>query len=291
MPFTAWFVPSRLRGLLVVAGIVALVASLGGLVLGLVLVDSVSDEFEESLGLTESALSALGETLVVIESVADEVDGGLVAAAASIDAASEGAGEVSESLGELADFLDGDLQDNLEAVRRSMPAAVQAAGAIDDTLRALSLLGVNYDPDEPFDTSLMAMQDALSTLPEQLSDQAAAIRGLVPLSSRFADDAAALSGSLTSLGDGLDNTRQLIESYRGTMEQAQGVVDQTGSGLGTQVWLLRLLVVVAGLAGIALSIGMILLSRLVPEMAVPVVAADPADVLDPTGSVIRSDDD
>lgn len=280
MSITAWFVPPRLRGILIGTAVFALVASLAGLALGLIIIEGISDEFEESLGLSESALAAIEETLIVVESVTDEVDGGLLAASDSIAAAAEAGDEISARLEEVADFLDGDLRANLEALRRSMPAAVQAAGAIDDTLSTLALFGVDYDPAEPFDVSLMAMQDALSTLPEQLDEQAGAIRALVPVSSRFAEDATVLSDSLISLGRGLDSSRQLIESYRTTLEQAQGVVGETGSGLDLQIWLLRALIIVIALGGISLSVGMILVARLVPEMAVPMVSSDPADVLD-----------
>ena len=251
----------RVGRMLVGSGVLALVTSVIGLVLGLVLIDSLSGDLNDSVGLSASALTAIEETLGVIENVVAEVDDGLAAAAASIGGASEGVETTTGRLEDVADFLDGDLQSNIEAIHGSMPAAIQAAGAIDATLRALALLGVDYDPDEPFDESLIAVEEALADLPAQLGAQAEAIRALVPVSQQFADDAATLAGSFASLSVELGASQRLIDSYRATLAQAQGVVDQTGSALTANIWLLRLMVVMMALTGSALAIGLITLGR------------------------------
>jgi len=263
-------VPDRPRTVLIAAGVVALIASLAGLVLGWILVDSVSDDLASSVGLSTSALLAIEETLGVVESVADDLDQGLAAASDSIAAASAAAGTASGRLEEVADFLDGDLKENIEALQGSMPAAIQAAGAIDDTLRALALFGVDYDPEQPFDESLMALDTALGNLPGQLTAQAESVRALVPTSEQFAEDAGALAESFTALSIDLGESEEILADYRRTLEQAQGVVDETGSSLTANTWLLRLLILMAAIAGSALSIGLILLgSRLRVEVVEP----------------------
>ena len=76
---------------LVVVGVTAIVASVIGLVLGLVMVGNLSDYLEESVGVTESALGAVEETLGLIESVTNAVEGAVGGAAQSIAAISEAA--------------------------------------------------------------------------------------------------------------------------------------------------------------------------------------------------------
>ncbi|MGH8870509.1 MAG: hypothetical protein ACRDWS_00825 [Acidimicrobiia bacterium] len=256
-----WLVSPRVRGTLIVAGAVSLVTSVTGLVLGLLLVESVSTDLGDSVGWSQTALQAVEETLSLIQGVSAEVDDGLVLAADSISAASAGVEEASGQLEDVADFLDGELKANIEAVHGSMPAAIQAAGAIDATLSALSLLGVDYDPDEPFDVSLMAVEEALADLPAQLSAQAEAIRALVPVSRQFADDGETLARSFDSLGTELSSSQEFVDSYRATLAQAQEVVDQTGSSMRASVWLIRLALVMMALAGAGLSIGLIVLGR------------------------------
>ena len=204
------------RKTLVVSGVVALVGSIAGLILGLIMVNNLSDYLTQSVAVSESALGAVEETLGVLESVAVEVDEGIGAAAASIAAASEAVLTAAGELDDVADFLDGDLQASIEALLDTMPAAIQTAGVIDSTLSALSFLGVNYDPEQSFDASLAAVQDALEPIPPQLSAQAETIRALVPVSEQFAQDAAATAEAFDALRVELESSQQLIDSYRAT---------------------------------------------------------------------------
>ena len=262
-------VSPRLRSTLIGVGVLALLTSLVGMVVGLILVDSVSGDLDGSVGLSESALQSVDETLDLLEGVAAEVDDGLATAADSIDGAAVGVDAAAGRLEDVADFLGGELQANIEAIHGSMPAAIQAASAIDATLRALSLLGVDYNPDEPFDVSLMAVEAALADLPGQLGAQAEAIRALVPVSREFAGDAATMAESFSSLAVELATSKELIDSYRATLAQAEGVVDQTGSSLTANIWLIRLMIVMMALTGAGLAIGMIVLGRglgAVPEV-------------------------
>ena len=261
MTVEAWPFSPRLRSALVGFGVLALVTSLVGMVLGLLLVDSVSSDLGGSVGLSESAMLAVEETLDLLEAVAGEVDEGLAAASESIDGAAQGVEDAAGRLEDVADFLDGELQTNIEAIHGSMPAAIQTASAIDATLRALSLLGVDYNPDEPFDESLIAVEAALADLPAQLGAQADAIRALVPVSREFAGDATTMAASFSSLGVELAKSEELIDSYRATLLQAEGVVDQTGSSLTANIGLIRLMIVMMGLTGAALAVGLIVLGR------------------------------
>lgn len=253
--------PDSTSKTLVVSGLVALVASLTALVLGLIMVNAVSDYLAQSVGISQSALGAVEETLGVIESVAVEVDDGIAAAADSIGAASEAVADASGRLGDLAAFLDGDLQTSIEALLGTMPAAIQTAGVIDNTLSALSFLGIDYATEEPFDVSLMAVEEALAGLPAQLGEQADAIRDLVPISQQFAEDAAATAVALDALRVELESSQLLIDSYRATLDQAQGVIESTESSLTASTWLLRLIIVLMAVTGSALAVGLITLGR------------------------------
>ncbi|MGH8949545.1 MAG: hypothetical protein ACRDXF_11855, partial [Acidimicrobiia bacterium] len=197
----------------------------------------------------------------VLESVAVEVDGGIGAAAASIAAASDAVLTAAGELDDVADFLDGDLQASIEALLDTMPAAIQTAGVIDSTLSALSFLGVDYDPAQPFDASLTAAEAALEPIPSQLSAQAETIRALVPVSQQFAQDAAATAEAFDALRVELASSQELIDSYRATLDQAQSVVEGTASSLSATTWLLRLIVVLMAVTGSALAIGLIILGR------------------------------
>jgi hypothetical protein len=246
---------------LVAVGVISIVASAIGLVLGLIMVGNLSNYLEESVGVTESALGAVEETLGLIESVSTEVEEAIGSAADSIASVSEAAGSASGDLESVAAFLDGELQDSIQALLDTMPAAIQTAGVIDNTLSALSFVGVNYNPDQPFDDSLRAVEAALEGIPLQLATQAGAIRGLVPISEQFAADAAATAESFETLSTELATSQEVVDSYRTTLHQAQAVVERTRSSLSTSTWLLRLIIVLMTVTGVALGIGLYILGR------------------------------
>jgi ABC-type transporter Mla subunit MlaD len=248
---------------LVVVGWIAIVASVIGLVLGLVMVGNLSDYLEESVGVTDSALVAVEETLGLIESVASELEGAIGGAAQSIGAISEAAASASGDLDAVADFLDEDLSASIQALLDTMPAAIQTAGVIDSTLNALSFIGVDYDPAQPFDESLIAVEAALEGIPAQLATQAEAIRGLVPVSQQFAEDAAA--------------TAESFETLSGELDQAQAVVERTRSSLSTTTWLLRLIIVLMTVTGVALGLGLLTLGRVALPPSPPVDRTDGFD--------------
>ena len=262
---------------LVVVGVTAIVASVIGLVLGLVMVGNLSDYLEESVGVTESALGAVEETLGLIESVTTEVEGAVGGAAQSIGAISEAASTASGDLETVADFLEDDLSGSLQAILDTMPAAIQTAGVIDSTLNALSFLGVDYDPSQPFDESLRAVEDALVGIPAQLATQAEAIRGLGPISEQFAEDAAATAESFAGLSAELGSTQQIMASYRTTLDQAQAVIERTRSSLSTTTWLLRLIIVLMTITGVALGLGLFTLGRAARTEISPPVPPPPPD--------------
>ncbi len=241
----------------VTAGVVGLIASLIGLVLGWVIVDTVLARLEGPVRLSVATLDAIEETLGVVDSVTTQLQEVLFTAGGSLDAVSDTAAESTGSLEALADFLDGDLVTNIEAIQGTMPAAIQAAGAIDSTLRALSLLGVDYDPEQPFDEALMAIDAALEGLPGQLSAQAGAVRDLVPSAERFSADAATIAASMTAMGEDLEQSGELLESYRASVDEARGIIEDTESSFSTNVWMIRGLVLMAGITGIALSMGLV----------------------------------
>lgn len=271
-------VSGRSRAAITVAGWVGLAASVAALILGWMIVESIVVRLQGPVQLSVATIDAIEETLDLVDSVTGELETGLGTAGDSLAAASAAAADSSGNLEDLADFLDGDLVANIEAIQGSMPAAIQAAGAIDDTLRALSLLGVDYDPEQPFDESLRAIDAALQDLPTQLTVQAGAVRALVPTTERFAGDAAALASSISALVDDMERSGEILDGYRETVEEARALVDETGATFTTSVWLFRAFILAAAIAGAALSIGLIAVGRREPG---EVVAVDEVEVLGP----------
>jgi len=255
--------PARVARVLCVTGYLATVTSIIALAVGLLMVQVGARDVRATLEVSGEAMEAVVGTVDVIEDAATDIRD-------SIDAASDGVSGVSatatigaESIEEVAVFLEEDLPADLEAIHSAMPAAIQAAGAIDGTLRALSFVGVSYSPEEPFDDSLRTVEAALADMPDDLRNQTDSLRKLVPAATRLAGEADRLALALTRLGDDLETLEGVTQTYDQTLTEASATIERTGSTLDRNLWLLRIALVAMAIAGVALGVGLIAMSRFV----------------------------
>jgi methyl-accepting chemotaxis protein len=232
------------------AGIVIVVLSAIGLVGGLFVVESLADDARASVSVSQSALQAMNETVETLDEVAVDTSASLAAASRSVGQVSDTVDEAVTALQGVADFLEVGLPETLGAVQMSMPAAIQTADAVDGTLRALSLFGVDYDPAEPFGESLARVNTALASLPDELRAQSAAIRDLIPSTTQLAVESDQLAASMSELEESLEGFVALTDDYEVTLTEAEATIDATSSSIDSSIWTIRALVVGAGLIGI-----------------------------------------
>jgi enamine deaminase RidA (YjgF/YER057c/UK114 family) len=255
--------PARVAHVLYVTGYIATVTSISALVLGLLVVQVGASDLRATLEVSGEAMEAIVDTVDVIEDVTSEIRDSIDAAADGVNGVSATATIGAGSIEEVAVFLEEDLPADLDAIRRAMPAAVQAAGAIDGTLRALRFVGVSYSPEEPFDDSLRSVEAALADMPDDLRSQSESLRNLVPAATRLAGEADRLALALTRLGDDLATLEGITQTYDQTLTEASATIDLTGSKLDRNLWLLRIALAAMAIAGVALGVGLIAMSRFV----------------------------
>ncbi len=250
------------------AGIFMLVASVGGLILGLLLVDSLTEDFEASIDVSRSAIASIGDTIDVVNDLAGGTSAAIEAASRSASSAADTTRDASVGIHNVADFLDSELPEDIEAIESALPGAIGAADAIDTTLGALSFFGADYSPEEAFGVSLRRVQTALATLPDEIRSQSETLRSLAPSADALADDVEGLAQSLEELGDGLAGVDALTDSYAGTVAEAEAAIDQTGSSLDRTILLLRLLVVLSAAAGVVVGLALISVDRVLGRLVV-----------------------
>jgi hypothetical protein len=148
----------------------------------------------------------LAGSLVAVEDAA-------VDSIATLDDAENGLSKLAEITGE-------DLPRIVESLQEAMPALIQVADVIDGTLGTLSIVGVPYDPDVPFDESLAGVAESIENLPAQVREQAALIEevgvGLGQIADQGGDLIIEVGLARQALGDGI----QLLDRYRATTANA-----------------------------------------------------------------------
>jgi ABC-type transporter Mla subunit MlaD len=265
---------SRLGGVAFarLAGLTVTVISALGFLVGLFLIQSLSGNAEASVNVTRSALETIGRTVEAVDDVAADTAASISSASGSVEEASSAIDSAVGTLEGVATFLDEDLPDTLESIRMSMPAAIQTANAVDGTLRALSLFGVDYDPEEPFGDSLSRVNTALASLPGELRAQSQALQDLVPSGTSLAEQTDDLSASMTDLEQSLKGFTSLAESYETTLAEAEATIEQTDSSIGSSLWMMRGLLAVAALAGVLVGLVLVSLGRDLEAMEARLVA-------------------
>lgn len=239
-------------------GAVGMVAALAVAVLGWVLIGSTREALLDSLEVTTGALELAADTIATVDSAFSDVS-------AALDTTEEALGDASEALStigvvtqEVSVLLGDEIPSQVESVLDAFPPLVDTARVVDRTMRALTIVGVDYDPEQPLDETLEEIASSLEPLPDRLRGQqgnlADAADELVVLAVSLEE----LSGDVAALRGRLDDTASLVEGYEQAAAQATGVVARLRDDLAWQTGLARLAAVAMAVAlGVASSVPLV----------------------------------
>lgn len=254
------------------AGYSLIALGLVGMVVGSLLIESLTADFRSSLRVSRSAITSVGETVEVVESVALATADSISSISRSAASAAATTETARDGLAGVAEFLDQDLPSDIDGIQAALPGAISAADAVDATLGALTLFGVGYAPDEPFGDSLRRVRDTLQTLPDQIREQGSSVRALVPLADTLAGDVSELASSLDALETRLTEVQRLAASYNTTIEEAEAAVENTDRSLDRTVLLLRVVLGVAAAGSIITGLALISIQRALTTETTPELA-------------------
>jgi hypothetical protein len=211
-PFTDRFRTGRV---LVVVGVIGLIGSLIAGIVGWVVVARAQETVAGSVVPVTRVVANISETIeasqVIVERTTETIE--------SIENATRSTvrtlRSVGEVLGETASLAEGEVVDSLESAVDTLPGLISTGRIIDRTMRALSFVGVDYDPDLPLDVALAELQSSLAPLPDQVRRQVELLAEVQSDIDEIADDARELTGVLfeTRL-DMLDTEKVLASAAR-----------------------------------------------------------------------------
>jgi hypothetical protein len=156
-------------------------------------------------------------------------------------------------VGETAAVTSTRIPRSLEAIERSLPGLIDAAAVIDDSLSTLTLLGVDYQPETPFDDALREVQDSLDGLADEVSAQGATLELLVPEMQAVHSTATSLTSRVSETREHLRTAEALLGEYRAILDATEGAIGpETEVVLRYGPWA-RIPLVVIAFVGIALA--------------------------------------
>ena len=158
----------------------------------------------------------------------------------------------ADFVGGVAELTSERIPESLRAVEDSLPGLIAAGGVVDDTLSALSLLGVDYDPEVRFDTALRRVDASLDGLGSDVEAQGRQLSELVP-------EVRAVGATATDLGTRIVDTRDRLVEAEGVLLEYRTILQDTRSAVRSvatpvrMVPLARVLLVVATVAGLGVA--------------------------------------
>lgn len=250
----------RVLGIVILlVGVLGLFISVGGTIVSRTVIDELGASLETTLTLASDSLEAVDDTLHLTQTTVEQ-------AGASLETLAETAVNVSTTMNDTQPLLDKVTQsatqqipDSIESIQQALPDVAEAAGAIDDTLRVLDSfeldrqvfgipiqfdLGINYQPSEPLDATVLSLGESLDGVPEDLrsleSDMLKTSENLALIGSNIET----IAGDLDSISQTVDEINPLLDQYIDIVAQTQELIAQAQADLGDQLALLQLAVTV-----------------------------------------------
>jgi len=225
--------PSPLIRRLITAGLA--VGAVTGLVIGvgspLILVATGSIA-QESLSLVASSLDQLDTAADRVElaiSTSSETLAGVEEAVGDSSIELEAMAQTGEELGRV---LTEEVPAALEAVRAALPGLEDSARVLDRTMRALSLVGVDYDAEVPLDQAVAGIDASLATIPETLRSQSERFKGTVVAMDALAIQTGDVARQVGEVGLAMSGLSDTVDAARESSREARNLIDRLNRLVG-----------------------------------------------------------
>jgi uncharacterized phage infection (PIP) family protein YhgE len=248
-------------------GVLMLLIGLAGLVLCVLgaiyvpqFVGGVTEVVTDNLDLASKSLGTVSDTLQLAHTSLEAVQDGLqTLERASLDL-SRAITLTQPLLDELTQLTSHDVPDSLEAVQAAVPKMAHAADVVESALIRLSNLrleqsilgvplrldlGFQYDPETSLADSIRGLSAGLEGVIPRLRGLDTYLETSTGSLDVIAADLEAASENVRAINGQLSNLGPLLDSYVGTTEQVQGLIDTTASTVASQLDRIKLVLWVA----------------------------------------------
>lgn len=241
----------RILGLIIVlVGIIGLVISIAGTMISFRFVDSLGAGVIDTLQLTAESLVTVEETLMLTKTTIGQMNDGLETVVVTADNVSSAIRQTEPLLDQISGVASTTVPDSLEAFQETIPNLVEVAGVIDSTLRTLSEiriqralgpfdidfdLGVEYDPETPFDESIAALGDTLDGVPEQLRSLDVYLDVTANNLETISNDINDLADNVNTINSSVAEIIPLIDDYLMIVNDLEQTIDEMETGISTNL--------------------------------------------------------
>jgi hypothetical protein len=239
-------VPGRLAWVWVASGILGIVGGVGGAVVGWAAVSASADAAVTTSDEAAAALESVVELTSSLDGTLASVTDALRDVQITVADGSVRLTQLAAATGDLADVVSSDVPRAVDGVVDALPSLVATAGVVDTTMRTLSLIGVDYTPDEALDDALVRIQDELAVIPPRLRAQSGRLEAAADGLSSFSSSALDVSTQIAGIRAALAEAGRLVGTVEASSREAVNVARDMASRIPRQAVLFEAVVVVLG---------------------------------------------
>lgn len=237
--------------------VAALIVGIGGFLLASRVSDAATDTLGPFVDVTSDLADTIDATGVMVERTTEAIT--------SIENTTRSAGRAlnsaSTALAETSDLVGGDIADSLDSAVDTLPGLISTAAVIDTTMRALSFVGVDYDPELPLDESLAALEASLRPIPDQIRIQSQSLATVTDDIDQIVADSGELAAVLLQTRVDMLGAQDILDSASSNARSAVDQMRAIESDVDTYDTLIRVVFVAAALALAVASIAPILIGQ------------------------------
>jgi hypothetical protein len=248
-----------LGAILFVVGIIGVVLAFVGIYFGLDAIDQIGSGLNSGLELALDSLATIQDTVTLTKTAVTE-------AGNSIQTVEKTAADMSTTIGDTGPLVDQmsvviaqEIPNSVEAIQASLVPAAEVAKQVDTTLLTLSNfaldksflgfdlqfdLGIDYEPEEPLDESLLAIGTSMDGVAEEL-------RNLEPLLATnssnvtlMSDNVALIAKDLATINDVIADINPLLDQYADTFTQLENGLLHVQTDLDNYLKIAKIVLVV-----------------------------------------------
>lgn len=248
----------KLIGLIMLLfGLTGIVASVIGARFGIQVVDGFGTDLSDALQLVSRSLDQVESSLLLAQSTLSDIGDGLNTLEVAAGNLSLTVEDTQPLLSQISAITSAEVPDSIESVEAALPGIIQVAGIIDDTLTRLNDfrverqilgvpiqfdLGIDYNPELPFDEAVQQVGSSLEDLPRQLRGLEADMdvtRGNLAL---LSEDLKQMGSDLDQIGVRISQTEDVLNEYQTLVVEINDSSRQLRSRLAGQLQNARRLV-------------------------------------------------
>lgn len=245
--------------LLLLVGIIGIGIAIVGVLFGFRVVDSLGDALDQTLALTSESLDTVTDTLILTKQTVEQTGQAIGSVGDTTDSVAQMLDDTQPLLGNVSQVATKDVPDSLEAVQLAIPNLVAVAGAVDDTLERLSRfqfertilgvpigfdLGIDYQPEAPFDESVALIGTSLEGVPDNLRGLQVHLDTANGNLATVSDNLQALSENLTAIEGSVEEVGPLLEDYITLVSQINSNIAQAQANANDQLQVVKVGIII-----------------------------------------------